>query len=128
MRTISVKEAAQALGLSNRAVIYRLEKGDLKGQQHPNPYGVKEWRIYPTREIAQKLKIKETKSPEIDFAPQEDTIEAETVAEENLEASAHQTWVRSERQRMRIIAEEMIKPLLETIRHQERVMRIRAVR
>jgi hypothetical protein len=120
MRTISVKEAAQALGLSNRAVIYRLEKGDLRGHQSPNPYGVNEWRIYPTKEIAQKLKIKDGESPEIDFAPQEEAIDAETVSEETAEVPPHQAWVEAERQHMRMIAEEMMKPLLETIRDQER--------
>jgi hypothetical protein len=120
MRTISVKEAAQALGLTNRAVIYRLEKGDLRGHQSPNPYGVNEWRIYPTKEIAQKLKIKEGDSPEIDFAPQEEAIDAETVSEETNEVPPHQAWVEAERQHMRMIAEEMMKPLLETIRDQER--------
>jgi hypothetical protein len=120
MRTISVKEAAQALGLSNRAVIYRLEKGDLRGHQSPNPYGVNEWRIYPTKEIAQKLKIKEGDSPEINFAPQEEAIDAETVSEENAAVPPHQAWVEAERQHMRMIAEEMMKPLLETIRDQER--------
>lgn len=124
MKTISVKEAAQALGITPRAVIYRIQNGDLNGHQTPNPYGVNEWRIYPTKEIGQKLKLgKGSESPEIDFAPEEETIDAESVSEETVsEAPQYQAWVEAERQQMRIIAEEMMKPLLETIRHQERLL------
>lgn len=123
MRTISVKEAAQALGLSNRAIIYRLERGDLKGHQSPNPYGVNEWRIYPNKEIAQKLRLgNDFASAETDFAPlYDEAIDAETVSEEkSAEKAPKSSWVETERQQMRMIAEEMIKPLLETIRQQER--------
>jgi nucleoporin GLE1 len=124
MKTISVKEAAQALGITPRAVIYRIQNGDLNGHQTPNPYGVNEWRIYPTKEIGQKLKLgKESESQEIDFAPEEETIDAESVSEETVsEAPQYQAWVEAERQQMRIMAEEMIKPLLDTIRHQERLL------
>ncbi len=126
MRTISVKEAAQALGCTTRTVINRLKNGDLNGQQFENPYGVQEWRIYPTKEIAQKLKIKdpgnpETISPEINFGPLDEPIDAETVSEETNSSTTHyQDWVESERQHMRILAEEMMRPLLETIRSQEK--------
>lgn len=126
MRTISVKEAAQALGCTTRTVINRLKNGDLNGQQFENPYGVNEWRIYPTKEIAQKLRIKdpgtpETVSAEINFGPLEEPIEAETViAETDSETTHYQDWVESERQHMRVLAEEMMRPLLETIRKQER--------
>jgi len=124
MKTISVKEAAQALGITPRAVIYRIQNGDLNGHQTPNPYGVNEWRIYPTKEISQKLKLgNESTSQEIDFAPQEETVDAEAVSEEIAsEAPQYQAWVEAERQQMRVIAEEMMKPLLDTIRYQERLL------
>lgn len=124
MKTISVKDAAQALGITPRAVIYRIQNGDLNGHQTPNPYGVNEWRIYPTKEITQKLKLgNDSASQEIDFAPQEETVDAEAISEEApSEAPQYQAWVEAERQHVRIIAEEMMKPLLETIRHQERLL------
>lgn len=124
MKTISVKEAAQALGITPRAVIYRIQNGDLNGHQTPNPYGVNEWRIYPTKEISQKLKPgNDSISQEIDFGPLEETVDAEAVSEETTsEAPQYQAWVEAERQHMRVIAEEMMKPLLETIRHQERLL------
>lgn len=134
MRTISVKEAALALGCTTRTVINRLKNGDLNGQQFANPYGVSEWRIYPTKEIAQKLRIKEpgnpeTVSAEMNFGPLEEPIDAETVSEETTsQASYTQDWMESERQHMRILAEEMMRPLLETIRNQERQLEDQSVK
>jgi hypothetical protein len=119
MRTVTVKEAADALGLTTRAITSRLAKGDLKGTQKTNAYGVKEWRIYPTKEIAQKLKLDlESDVAENDFPPLEETVDAETIFEE-VQESQHQTWVEEERSRLRLLAEEMMKPLVETIRAQE---------
>ena len=119
MRTVTVKEAADALGLTTRAITSRLAKGDLKGTQKTNAYGVKEWRIYPTKEIASKLKLDlESDVAENDFPPLEETVDAETIFEE-VQESQHQTWVEEERSRLRLLAEEMMKPLVETIRAQE---------
>lgn len=119
MRTVTVKEAADALGLTTRAITSRLAKGDLKGTQKTNAYGVKEWRIYPTKEIASKLKLDlDSDVAENDFPPLEETVDAETIFEE-VQESQHQTWVEEERSRLRLLAEEMMKPLVETIRAQE---------
>lgn len=119
MRTVTVKEAADALGLTTRAITSRLAKGDLKGTQKTNAYGVKEWRIYPTKEIASKMKLdQDSDVGENDFPPLEEAIDAETIYEE-VQESQHQTWVEEERSRLRLLAEEMMKPLVETIRAQE---------
>jgi len=120
MRTVTVKEAANALGLTTRAITSRLAKGELKGTQKTNAYGVKEWRIYPTKEIASKLKLDlDSDVAENDFPPLEEAVvDAETLFEE-VQESQHQTWVEEERSRLRLLAEEMMKPLVETIRAQE---------
>ena len=55
MRTLSVKETAQALGISVRTVQYRLQNGELKGMRATNQYGVKEWRVWPNKEIIERL-------------------------------------------------------------------------
>lgn len=128
MRTVTVKEAADALGLTTRAIISRLSKGDLKGTQKNNAYGVKEWRIYPTKEIAQKLKLdQESDVADNNFPPLEDAIDAEAVIEED-EAYSHQSWIAEERSRLQELAKDMLgpltqelmAPLLQTIRDQER--------
>jgi flagellar biosynthesis GTPase FlhF len=56
LKTISVRDAAAALGITNRAVLYRREKGHLKGQLIKNDNGVPEYRIYPNKEIIEGLK------------------------------------------------------------------------
>ncbi|MBZ0188623.1 MAG: hypothetical protein K8F91_20425 [Candidatus Obscuribacterales bacterium] len=55
MKTISVREAAEALGLTTRAVLYRREKGQLKGILTKNN-GIDEYRIYPNKEIMEGLR------------------------------------------------------------------------
>lgn len=56
MKTISVSEAAQALGISAKRVLYRRAKGRLQGTFVKNDRGIDEIRIYPTREIIEGLK------------------------------------------------------------------------
>lgn len=76
MKTISVKDAAAALGITNRAVLYRREKGQLKGQLIKNDHGVPEYRIYPNKEIIEGLR--RMGSPLVANAFQEaDIVEAE---------------------------------------------------
>ena len=56
MKTIPVREVAEALGISARGVLYRREKGHLKGVLVKNERGVDEYRIYPTKEIIEGLR------------------------------------------------------------------------
>jgi hypothetical protein len=55
VKSITVKEAAEALGISTRAVLLRREKGSLKGFMTTNARGSEEYRIYPTKEILEGL-------------------------------------------------------------------------
>ena len=72
MRTLTVKEAAQALGVSVRTVQHRLSTGELKGKRTPNQYGVSEWRVWPNKEIMERLSPGKT-FEELDFsAPTEE--------------------------------------------------------
>jgi excisionase family DNA binding protein len=72
VRTLTVKEAAQALGVSVRTVQHRLNTGELKGKRTPNQYGVSEWRVWPNKEIMERLSPGKS-FEELDFsAPQEE--------------------------------------------------------
>lgn len=55
MKTLSVKQVSEVLGVSTRAILKRLEKKQLKGTRRPNKFGVEEWWIYPTAEIKEAL-------------------------------------------------------------------------
>ena len=83
MKTISVREVAEALGISPRGVLYRREKGQLKGILVKNDRGVDEYRIYPTKEIIEGLKRINSPLVASDGDIEFDVVEAQTVTEED---------------------------------------------
>lgn len=119
MRTISVKEAAAALGLTPRAVSYRLEKGQLKGTLTKNETtGVPEWRIYPNKEILSSLsqaQVEDTTT--IDFEPN-DVIEAEAVSNTADDAVRQQPDARPGAMNFQLIVEQCVRPLVEEVKAQ----------
>lgn len=137
MRTVSVKQAAAALGLTERAIIYRLDKGQLKGSQTPNAFGKPQWRVYPTKEISDGLKelsIEEESEQEeqTNFdpgtTPAEDITEAqvfESDAEAPVENKAplREDWQELAKDTLKGLAEELVKPLGETIRSQQDIIK-----
>lgn len=126
MKTISVKEAAEALGVSPRSIQYKLQNGDLKGTRTKNQYGVAEWRVWPNKEIAEALArkqgIKTDPGPQdaINFSPNAETVEAEEVSfdESADEFSAPLNWRQVEMERLELMAEKLMKPLAERIEAQ----------
>ncbi len=131
MKTISVKEAAEALGVSPRAVQYKLQNGDLKGTRTKNQYGVAEWRVWPNKEISEALSQKQGRKSDgsadaINFSPSEsETVEAEEVAynegEEVFDEPAN--WRQVEIERLELMAEKLVKPLAERIEAQAVALR-----
>ncbi|MBX9571399.1 MAG: hypothetical protein K2X77_21060 [Candidatus Obscuribacterales bacterium] len=127
MKTISVKEAAEALGVSPRAVQYKLQNGDLKGTRTKNQYGVAEWRVWPTKEIAEALSVKrgEIRDP-INFAPNEETFEAEEISYNAFDDTAPgepANWRQIEMERLELLAEKLVKPLTERLEAQAIALR-----
>lgn len=130
MKTISVKQVATALNLTPRAVIYRLEKGQLKGTQTPNAFGKQEWRVYPTREIVDGLKRTEAgdagveQDTGLNFAPESveivdaDTVRGEDDEQEDDTGSGDEvpaSWQERARDTIKGLADELVRPLTETI-------------
>lgn len=126
MRTVTVREVAQALNLTKRAIMYRLEAGKLKGIRVKNEFGVDEWRIYPTKEIVEALNriasMNPTEEPEAYF--DHSSIEAEEIGIEEYEEATETSFsgVRNDRERIKLLAEELVKPLLEKIDSQTRLL------
>lgn len=116
-RTISVKEAAAALGITPRAVTYRLEKGQLKGTLGKNEFGVPEWRIYPNKEILTGINksSEEAVNSQINFEP-DDVIEAESV--ESPEAPAGEESEPRFSNEFQAIVEECVRPLVDEVKAQ----------
>lgn len=127
MKTISVKEAAMALGVSPRAVQYKLQNGDLKGTRTKNQYGVAEWRVWPTKEIAEALSSKQgDKADPINFSPEEsETIEAEEVTYDEADGDLDEptNWRQVEMERLELMAEKLVKPLAERLEAQAVALR-----
>jgi hypothetical protein len=126
LRTISVKEAAVALGITPRAITYRLDKGQLKGTLGKNEFGVPEWRVYPNKEIMVGLNNLNQngsgKSDALSFEPEDsEIVDAQSYTNSPPESDARpelRSWLSAERETIKTIAEEMVKPLIETINSQ----------
>lgn len=131
MKTISVKEAAEALGVSPRAVQYKLQNGDLKGTRTKNQYGVDEWRVWPNKQISEALSQKQGGKSEgsadaINFSPNEnETVEAEEVAYNDGEEVFDEpsNWRQVEMERLELMAEKLVKPLAERVEAQAIALR-----
>lgn len=133
MKPISCKEAALALGVTARTIQNKLKNGDLKGLKQTNKYGTEEWRVWPTKEITEGLKkLAGTPAEALDFTPDStETVDAEEVSLDDVEETleAPESWRETERQRIEMLAEVLIKPLTErleaqgvALREQERVI------
>jgi len=130
MRTLSVKEVAGVLGLTKRAVMYRLENGKLKGTRVTNPHGQEEWRVYPNKEIMQAVDTKKGEAPiegALNFEPEDvEPVEAESVTSDATEAADQPTsWRTVELERLEVIAEKLVKPLTEKLEAQAMALKER---
>jgi excisionase family DNA binding protein len=120
VRNISVREAAEALGVTTRTIQYKLQNGDLKGTRARNQYGKDEWRIYPNKQIADAIaqKTGNASAENNDFSP---ALEGSIVDAEDMngeEFSEPTDWRHVEQERLEIMAEKLIKPLAEKIEAQ----------
>jgi len=125
LKPITVREAADALNLTKRAVMYRLDGGKLKGIRVKTSHGLEEWRIYPNKEILEGLQRLAQSNPVNEPLREpltEDEIDAEEVDFEDESIVDDQRWQDTERDRIKIIAEEFMKPLLERIDNQSRAL------
>jgi len=129
MKTFSVKEVAEALDMTPRGVIQRLNRGQLKGNKKLNQFGVAEWQVYANREIlmAAETRKSSTGSPinEQSFAPDaDDTIDAEDIEVSGDYAPDGPTnWRDIEMQRLEVLAEKLVKPLAERLEAQAAELR-----
>lgn len=133
MKTLSVKQVADVLGVSPRAVLKRLNNQQLKGTRRTNKYGVEEWWVYPNKEIRTALEA----SGRTDLLGNEiptdaEIVDAETQSfeppadveepDETIDATPPD-WRRDEMARLEIIAEKLMKPLAEKLEAQAMALR-----
>ncbi|HEY9683235.1 MAG TPA: hypothetical protein V6C89_21790 [Drouetiella sp.] len=126
---MSVKQAAEILNLDERSVRIRLMNGQLEGEK--KLVGLKEkWFVNAAAVEAAASRFKEFNPGSLE-QPAIETIIAESIdVSIDEDVDAHQTelesdctsidWLEKERTKLRILAEEMVQPLLQMIRDQER--------
>jgi hypothetical protein len=126
VRTISVREAAAALGLSPRAVNYRLQQNQLKGKKETNEHGVEEWRVYPNKEILEalnKTQPQDASQVDMNFSPDNRAVDVEEAVYAEVESTdakqAQADWQAVAQETLRSLAEELVRPLGETIKQQQ---------
>lgn len=119
---LSVKEAAALLGCDERWVRERLNQGQLKGEK--KTIGLKEkWFVYKGEvdaALARKGVFPSAVAEQTSFEPivESDAVDAESSVAGNEEEPAGREWLGMEREAIRVLAEEMVKPLVETIKQQ----------
>ena len=111
MKTLTVKEVAQTLGITTRAVIQRLSKGQLKGTRKTNQFGIQEWLVYPNKEIKQLSQFN-NKQIEIN--------NAEEVLFEVQEQP--QNWREIELSKLEMISGKLIEPLVSKLESQTKLL------
>ena len=117
MKTISIQEAAEALGLTPGSVQLKLQKGELKGTRSKNIYGLPEWRVF----LSQKNSASENRSELINFAAP-DIIDPDDIANFVLEENQRASWRVEEDSRLEILADKLFKPLADRLESQSRIM------
>ncbi len=122
MRTLSVREVANALGLTKRAVMYRIEAGKLKGTRITNAHGLDEWRIYANKEIIEALgpvrsDEQKIEQQSLNFEPEDETVEAEEITYSESGRSS------DDLERLAFLAQKLISPL--TARLEEQAVALR---
>lgn len=137
MRTLSVKEVADALGMTKRGVMYRLDGGKLKGTLVQNSHGQEEWRIYPNKEIMSALQAKAGKQEvHLNFSPDDivDSLvieDGETVddPEEHVEVEGGRSKDFDKMLEMfreqfapELVAEKLMRPLVEKLEAQQELL------
>jgi hypothetical protein len=107
---LSVKEAAELLGLDERSVRVRLQNGQLKGEKRT--IGLRDKWFVSAASVDHAVAKQKPFEPE---ALEDSAIDAETIDVGDEADARQQNWLEEERQRMRMLAEEMMTPLLHKI-------------
>lgn len=122
---LSVKEAAAILRLDERSVRERLINGQLKGEK--KSVGLREkWFVYSGSVEAARSKD----STLADAGFTDVTIESEPfehdfdpgAAEQPTQEETDENWIELNRDRVKVLAEEIVKPLMEKIEQQAEVI------
>ncbi len=130
MKTISIQEAAEALGVTAGTIQLRLQRGELKGMRSKTAAGSSEWRVFLSQRSADyafALQNHSISFSDKDIIDPDDTSYLaspdETIAWRTDDSGA---WRVEEIQRMEMLAETLLKPLTDRIEAQAVALREQA--
>ncbi len=116
---LTVKEAAEILRLDERSVRERLVNGQLKGEK--KSVGLREkWFVYHGSVEAARAK-EDWQSDGDDSLTDSGVVEGSIVDAEQTDFTARRSdgdWLDTNRDKLKVLAEELVKPLLERIENQ----------
>lgn len=117
MKTLSVREVAEVLGITTRAVLKKLNNGQLKGTRRLNKYGVEEWWVYPNKDIRTRLEAAgridflEPPVPSVDGSAIEDIHETDVI-DDQIETADVESKYLDARGNVDSVAEELWNNLI----------------
>lgn len=118
-RYLSIEEVATALGTTDRTVRRMLNDGRLPGSQTKEK-GKMVWRVHATKDLLEKLeKLYGASTVSVDSFEVEDSNESEEPPYEepqpfkNAEPASSGNWHSGELERLKVVAEELAKALLQ---------------
>lgn len=130
MKTISIQEAAEALGVTAGTIQLRLQRGELKGMRSKTASGSSEWRVFLSQRSADyafALQNHSISFSDKDIIDPDDTSYLaspdETIAWRTDDSGV---WRVEEIQRMEMLAETILKPLTDRIEAQAVALREQA--
>jgi hypothetical protein len=123
VKTISIQEAAEALGVSAGTIQLRLQRGDLKGIRTKTPAGSSEWRVFLSQKSADYAFALQRHS--ISFT-EKDIIDPDDSSYFDQSIVRSDNWRAEEIKKMEVLAETLIKPLTDRIEAQALALREQA--
>lgn len=130
VKTISIQEAAEALGVTAGTIQLRLQRGELKGMRSKTASGSSEWRVFLSQRSADyafALQNHSISFSDKDIIDPDDTSYLaspdETIAWRTDDSGV---WRVEEIQRMEMLAETILKPLTDRIEAQAVALREQA--
>lgn len=115
VKTISIQEAADALGVTPGTIQLRLQRGDLKGMRSKTEAGNNEWRVFLSQKSADYAFALQRQS--ITFSEKDIIDPDDAMPGDSSDASADD-WRNHEKERVEFLAETLLKPLTDRIEAQ----------
>ncbi len=120
----SVKQAAEILQLDENAVRQRLISGELQGEKRSIGWRTK-WFVYEWAIEAHLARTGDEEQDVLDFSPEEPIADMEedlSIDSEYLDDEDPEGWLEANRERVKLLAEQLVRPLIDKMDTQAEVI------